>query len=458
MRQQIDELLHTAKVAVFFIDDLQIVRPGEMGSAKLIRNKARELGADLREYRLDAQFRCAGSDAFVNWVDNTLGVARTATQVWNQKDESFELKVFSSAKAIDAAIRQRVSKNNSARLVAGYCWRWSKPRTDGSLVDDVVIGDFLRPWNAKPEATRLAKNIPKATLWAHDPRGIDQVGCVYTAQGFEFDYVGVIWGADLRFDPATQDWVADKAHSHDSTVKRGKTGFREFIKNTYRVLLSRGMKGCYIYCVDPETAKFLLSRTEGLALDAPLADLIVQHPPLPAATESATGKESLATVIPLRIVPLDEQRPFQNCIPVYDLRIAAGTFGEFQMPSSDAVLWVEPPPKLSLSMDLFVAQVVGESMNRQIPNGAWCLFRMNPAGTRNGKIVLAQLRDYSDPDSGAAFTVKRYESTKAAVDDGGQANILIRLRPESSIETYQPIEIAPDEEHIRVLAEFLRVL
>ena len=109
-------------------------------------------------------------------------------------------------------------------------------------------------------------------------------------------------------------------------------------------------------------------------------------------------------------------------------------------------------------MDLFVAQVVGESMNRQIPNGAWCLFRLNPGGTRNGKIVLAQLRDYSDPDSGAAFTVKRYESTKAAADDGGQANILIRLWPESLLEGYHPIEIAPDEERIRVLAEFLRVL
>ncbi len=457
MRQQIDELLHAAKVAVFFIDDLQIVRPGEMGSADLIRNKAKELGAELREYRLDAQFRCAGSDAFVNWIDNTLGVARTATQVWNQKDESFELKVFSSAEALDAAIRQRVSENNSARLVAGFCWTWSDPKPDGSLVNDVVIGDFLRPWNAKPEARRLAKNVPKATLWAHDPRGVDQIGCVYTAQGFEFDYVGVIWGADLRFDPATQDWVADSAHSHDSIVKRGKAGFREFIKNTYRVLLSRGMKGCYIYCVDPETAKFLLSRTEGLALDTPLVDLIVQ-PPMASGVDSETSTASIAKVIPLQIVPSDKQRPFQNCIPVIDLKAAAGGFGEFQMPSSDAILWVEPPPKIRPSMDLFVAQVVGESMSRQIPNGAWCLFRLNPGGTRNGKIVLAQLRDYTDPDSGAAFTVKRYESIKTAADDGEQANVLVRLKPESMLDGYHPIEIPPDEEHIRVLAEFLRVL
>ena len=231
--------------------------------------------------------------------------------------------MFSSAKALDAAIRQRVSENNSARLVAGFCWPWSDPKSDGSLVNDIVIGDFLRPWNARPEAKRLAKSVPKATLWAHDPRGIDQVGCVYTAQGFEFDYVGVIWGADLQFDPATQDWVADKAHSHDSTVKRSKVGFREFIKNTYRVLLSRGMKGCYIYCVDPETTKFLLSRTEGLALDTPLADSIVQ-PPMASTVDSEISTASITKVIHLQIVPPVKQRPYQNCIPVIDLKAAAG--------------------------------------------------------------------------------------------------------------------------------------
>ena len=109
-------------------------------------------------------------------------------------------------------------------------------------------------------------------------------------------------------------------------------------------------------------------------------------------------------------------------------------------------------------MDLFVAQVVGESMNQQIPNGAWCLFRLNPGGTRNGKIVLAQLRDHTDPDSGATFTVKRYESIKTVAHDGGPTNMLVRLKPESYLDTYRVIEIAPDEERIRVLAEFLRVL
>ncbi len=447
MPPQIDELLNAAKVSVFFIDDLQVVRPGESGSAELIRAAAKKVGADLKEYQLEAQFRCAGSDAFVNWVDNTLGIRSTANQIWNRKDEAFDFRIFRSVDALDLAIRERSTPGSSARLVAGFCWPWSKARSDGSLSDDVIIGNFHRPWNAKPESKKLAAGIPKAPLWAHDPGGINQVGCVYTAQGFEFDYVGVIWGRDLRFDSSTQKWIADKTFSKDNVVRRSGDAFAAYIRNIYRVLLSRGLKGCYVYCEDEETAKFLLSRCEGV--------VFAETAELPSKMALSETKPS---VLPLKQVPLAQRRHFHNCIPVYDLRIAASTFGEFQMPSSDAIVWVEPPSGVRPSMDLFVAQVVGESMNRQIPNGAWCLFRLNPGGTRNGKIVLAQLRDYADPDSGAAFTVKRYQSFKAASDDGGQANILIRLRPESLLDGYHPIEITPDEERIRVLAEFLRVL
>src|SRR5690606_7830087 len=129
-----------------------------------------------------------------------------------------------------------------------FCWEWSQPNPDGTLVEDVVIGDFRRPWNASPEARRLAKGIPKASVWAHDPNGIHQVGCVYTAQGFEFDYVGVIFGADLTYDLDEQRWNAHRERSHDRTVRRAKPEeFLNLVRHTYRVLLTRGMKGCYVY-------------------------------------------------------------------------------------------------------------------------------------------------------------------------------------------------------------------
>ena len=137
-----------------------------------------------------------------------------------------------------------------------------KADSDGDLLPDVEIGSWTRPWNAKPDAGRLRKGIPPAPPWAYDPRGIEQVGCVYTAQGFEFDYVGVIWGPDLTYRFDQQGWIGDKTASRDSVVKRSGERFLGLVKNTYRVLLSRGLKGCYVVFLDRETENFVRSRME----------------------------------------------------------------------------------------------------------------------------------------------------------------------------------------------------
>ncbi len=258
---QIDELVHIARVSVFFIDDRQIVRPGEVGSSDLIRETAKRTGAKLLEYELDAQFRCSGSDGFINWVDNTLDIRRTANVLWKQSDP-YEFRVAASVAELDAMIRAKAADGASARMVAGFCWQWSDPRPDGTLVDDVEVGAWSMPWNARPDAGRLGKGIPKSNFWASDPGGLEQVGCVYTAQGFEFDYVGIIFGLDLRYDWDKNEWVGDKAHSHDSVVKRSKEQFLELVQNTYRVLFTRGIKGCYVHFMDEGTRKFFQSRLE----------------------------------------------------------------------------------------------------------------------------------------------------------------------------------------------------
>jgi uncharacterized protein len=129
-------------------------------------------------------------------------------------------------------------------------------------VEDVVIGDYARPWNAKSDSGSLAPGIPKESLWAYDSGGVNQIGCVYTAQGFEFDYVGVIFGPDLVYVPEAADWKGDKTKSCDTVVKRSGDRFTQMVKNTYRVLLTRGMKGCYVHFMDKNTENFFRSRTE----------------------------------------------------------------------------------------------------------------------------------------------------------------------------------------------------
>jgi hypothetical protein len=257
-KRQVDELVFSSKVAVFLIDDLQVVRPGEVGSCELIRNAAERAGAVLREFELDGQFRCAGSEDFIRWVDSTLGVTNEAL-IW-KPDGQFDFQVFDSLKEMATAIRSKAKDQCSARLVAGFCWPWSDPDNSGHLVEDVKFDGFSMPWNAKPDAGRLAAGIPKSNFWASDPNGINQVGRVYTAQGFEFDYVGVIFGQDLVYD---NGWRGNRKVSQDAVVKKAPDAeFVNLVKQTYRVLLTRGMKGCYVYFIDKNSEGLFRGRME----------------------------------------------------------------------------------------------------------------------------------------------------------------------------------------------------
>ena len=260
-QQQIEEILCASKVSVFLIDDKQTVRPKEIGSVAYIEEFANQHRCKIFKYELDIQFRCNGSEAFINWVNNTLGIERTANVIWDQHEE-FDFKIFDSVFELEDAIKEKVEQGHSARLSAGFCWKWSDPDKGGHLLNDVVIGRFQRPWNAKPDAGRLAPGIPKAPVWAYDPNGINQIGCIYTAQGFEFDYIGVIFGNDLAYNFDLQNWEGHLEFSQDTVVKRAREKFVDLVKNTYRVLLTRGMKGCYVYFVDKDTERFFRSRFE----------------------------------------------------------------------------------------------------------------------------------------------------------------------------------------------------
>lgn len=260
---QVEELIAVSKVPVFFIDDRQNVRPGEIGSSTYIRENAERLGCTVHDYQLDIQFRCQGSDTFVQWINNTLGIQKTAEKVWDSKNTEFDFQIVDSPHELYRKIKEKNDKEpNSARLVAGFCWPWSQPKEDGTLEKDVVIGDFAMTWEGKMTGRKLAPSVPPASLWPYDPRAVDQIGSIYTIQGFEFDYVGVIIGKDLIYNFSTNQWEGHPENSSDATVKRDKAKFLDMVKNTYRVLLSRALKGCYVYFVDKETEKFVRTRID----------------------------------------------------------------------------------------------------------------------------------------------------------------------------------------------------
>ncbi|MFH8926442.1 DNA/RNA helicase domain-containing protein [Streptomyces pristinaespiralis] len=250
-RAQIDELIDVAYVPVFFLDEHQVVRPGEMGTVADIKEAATKRGIPCHVVPLDSQFRCGGSDAYLRWVVRLLGLESGGPVTWDP-DGRMQLLVADSPQEMEAFLEARRAQGYGARMSAGYCWRWSpEPKPGEPLPPDVVIGDWARPWNLRGD--RAVSGAPPSALWATDPAGFGQVGCVYTAQGFEYDWSGVILGPDLVW--RGDRWVTDRAESKDPVFKRSTSDgdVDRLIRNTYKVLLTRGMVGTVVYSTDPET-------------------------------------------------------------------------------------------------------------------------------------------------------------------------------------------------------------
>ena len=250
---QIDTIIRSSKITVFFIDDKQAIRGVEIGSASLIKEAAERWNAKVEECTLTSQFRCNGSDNYMDWMEQVL-YNREITSVFSPYD--FDLQVMDDPQEMyDKLVEIDKKEGQTARIMAGFCWKWSKVLDEnGDLVKDVRIGNFAMPWESSDAIQKLPAGYVKWYEWAYRPEGIKQCGCIYTAQGFEFDYAGVIIGPDLKYDTVTKKIITDKSESQDPVLKRtvaeANMTFDEYVRNIYRVLMSRGMKGCYLYIVD----------------------------------------------------------------------------------------------------------------------------------------------------------------------------------------------------------------
>ncbi len=255
-RAQVDELIAAARVPVFLLDEHQVVRPGELGTSEDIERHAHALGLPVHRIDLDAQFRCGGSAAYVNWVLRLLGLEPGGPVPW-QGDSAFQVQTAQDPATLEAMLREQLADGYGARITAGYCWPWSDPRHDGTLVPDVSVDAWSKPWNLKGD--RSVGGAPPAALWASDDGGFEQVGCVYTAQGFEYDWNGVLLGPDFVW--RTNRWVTVRSANRDPDFRnRAKVSDEEFerlVRNVYKVLLTRGMIGTVITSVDAETQRML---------------------------------------------------------------------------------------------------------------------------------------------------------------------------------------------------------
>lgn len=254
-QNQIKELIEASKCTIFFIDEDQKVTLSDIGEKEEIMNWAKSSGAEVTTMTLASQFRCNGSDGYLAWLDNVLQIHETANTKLENK--AYDFKIVDNPNELRKLIFDKNKINNKARLVAGYCWDW-KSKKDTRLYDIVMPEfNFSMRWNLSTDGM----------LWIMAPESVNEIGCIHTCQGLEVDYVGVIVGNDLVVRNGRVITDASKRSKNDSSVKGYKKLIKEkpeeglalldkIIKNTYRTLMTRGMKGCYVYFVDKETEEY----------------------------------------------------------------------------------------------------------------------------------------------------------------------------------------------------------
>lgn len=255
-KNQIQEILESSMFSVFFIDENQKVHIDDYGEIVVIEEFAKQRGIHIHRLSLESQFRCNGSDGYLAWVDHALQIRETANKSLN--DISYDFKVVDDPLELQHLIyRKNIETNNRARLVAGYCWPWNSKKDSKAFDITFENSAFQMKWNM----------MDYGGTWIIDPNSVTEVGCIHTAQGLEVDYIGVIIGDDLivrdgivLVDPSKRDKGDKTISGYKKLLKenpeQAKDLVRSIIKNTYRTLMTRGMKGCYIYCTDKETREY----------------------------------------------------------------------------------------------------------------------------------------------------------------------------------------------------------
>ncbi|MDF1628410.1 MAG: DUF2075 domain-containing protein [Alcanivoracaceae bacterium] len=408
---EVDWVCKQARKSVFFYDQSQSIKPSDADVAVFDSLRSE---SSTKTQTLVSQFRVQGGNSYVKFIHAILHNKTKEKVLYTSK--SYEFLLFDSITEMAEFVKNKNESVGLSRLVAGYSWPWIS-KNDPSKFDIDIDGALFR-WNSTN------------TDWINRKGAENEVGCIHTTQGYDLNYTGVIFGNEIRFDRNTKEIFIDAEKYFDRLGKQSIESpeqLRKYILNIYKTIMLRGIKGTFVYACDKD-----------------LRDYLRNHIP----SYKRPGADSLE--------PQPILVPYHNAVPYYDLKAAAGDFSSLQ--KVEQFQWIAVPNDVEASKSLFACQVIGESMNRIIPNGAICLFRIERGGSRNGKIVLVEHSDLIDPDSGSQYTVKEYASNKAS-DELGWHHQTILLRPRSYDDSFQTIRLSEDQSsHYRVIAEFVRVL
>lgn len=406
---ELDWLLIQSKKSLIFYDRFQSIKPSDVLRSSFV---ALESAPSTRIETLKTQFRCRGGNEYVKLIHDLLDNKIDSTNKFQSLE--YECYLFDDLQQMVDEINKREKLDGLSRMVAGYAWEWISNK-DKSAFDIVIENTKLR-WNSV------------AIDWVNSPKSIEEVGCIHTTQGYDLNYTGVIIGPELDYDFEAKQLVIDKSKYKDkagkNTIKDDQI-LKEYILNIYKTILLRGVKGTFIYACNDNLRKYL-------------SQFI--------ATRTTTEERPNLKIV-------DE--PNRKTIPFYDLEIAAGSFSELQL--VEEIRYIELYDVMHNQDRYFACRVVGESMNKIIPNGSICLFEKYTHGSRNGLITLVEMTDFIDADFGSNYTVKEYSSKKTTTEDNWRHEE-ITLLPKSTLD-YTPIVLRDEETvNLKVIGVFVKVL
>jgi len=411
---ELDWIIANSTNQIFFYDQAQSVKPSDIPSShfdKLLNEP------NTIEIELKSQMRSNGGNDYITFVDDLLNIKRENKSFYNP--EKYDMVVFDSMKDMYEQLSIKEEKYGLSRLVAGYSWPWASQKDKNAI--DIEIDGVELQWNKTDKD------------WINSEDSFRQVGCIHTTQGYDLNYTGVIFGEEISFNKATKEIQIDKSKYFDKNGKKGLDNIEElksYIINIYKTIMFRGIKGVYVYACDKNLREYFKEHIS------------------PYKPESK-----------LRILPFKDVKPYVNAVPIFDIYAAAGGFSDLQIHTEyEDYEWIELPINISVRKDYFVCQVIGESMNKKIKNGAWCLFRRDPGGSREGKIVLVEHYNIQDSGFGSGLTIKSYHSEKNIIGESWSHKSII-LKPLSFDPQFENIILDENEiSELKVIGEFITVL
>ncbi len=410
---ELDWITANSKNQIFFYDAAQSVKPSDVDSQSFS-----QLLDDHNTLKLElkSQMRVKGGSNYIQFVHDLLQVTRSSNKKY--QEQKYELLVFDSFVDLHSELVKREEQFGLCRMIGGYAWPWlSNPKLDpkpAATVTDIELDGLKFKWNSTDKD------------WINSDNAFEEVGCIHTTQGYDLNYTGVIFGTEINYNRQKDCIEIDPKKYFDINGKKGIDDpelLKSYIINIYKTIMYRGIKGTFVYACNKELREYLK-----------------QH------------IETFKKATPFRVLRFDQVKPYVNSVPLIDISPAAGSFSDLQIHSNYE--WIELPFNVAVKPGYFVSKVVGESMNKKIPNGSYCLFAKDEGGSRSGKIVLVELYDRQDADSGSRYTVKEYHSTKVVGEDEW-SHVSITLKPLSNDPSFESIELYGDEANILVVAGML---